>query len=171
MLRLLCLVTTVLTIRHACVRGRDVNPYWAFFIKSEGDVSWVRKESTRRVCKVPTWSLQKPAQWEASPISVDSRPSFHRMSSHSRAKIVAGADATLRGKLRECQMKMESMERQFRTNTQRETGRSARALGKIKAKCAADVRAAELVAQADANFWRKLALASERRADVWEQNS
>ena len=59
---------------------------------------------------------------------------------------------------------MESMERQFRTNMQRETGRSARALGKIKAKCAADVRAAEFVAQADANFWRKRALASERRA-------
>jgi len=87
------------------------------------------------------------------------------MSMHSRAKIFAGAEASLRGKVQERERKMQRMERKFHINLQRERSRSARALGKMQAKSAADLQAAEFMAQADVNFWRKRALFLERNAD------
>ena len=59
---------------------------------------------------------------------------------------------------------MQRMERKFRINLQRKRRRSARTLGKMQAKIATDVQAAEFVAQADVNFWRKRALTLERQA-------
>ena len=87
------------------------------------------------------------------------------MSMHSRAKIFAGAEASLRGKVQGRERKMQRMERKFHINLQRERSRSARALGKMQAKSAADLQAAEFMAQADVNFWRKRALFLERNAD------
>ena len=60
---------------------------------------------------------------------------------------------------------MQRMERKFHINLQRERARSARALGKMQAKSSADLQAAEFMAQADVNFWRKRALFLERHTD------
>ena len=107
----------------AGARGRDVNPYWAFFIKSEGDVSWVRKESTKRTCKVPTWCPTTPTQWEASPITPGSRPSFKKMPSFAKAKIVAGANSNLRGKVSEQEKHMKRLKSQSAMNLRRAEAR------------------------------------------------
>ena len=147
------------------VRGKCMEPYWALVKKTEGDTAWVVKGSTKRVCKVPLWCLQETTQWEATPISVNSRPTFRRMSAHAKAKIVAGADANLRGNLAEAEKKMMWIQRKCNTTVRREKQRAARALDKMKSKCAIDVRTAELVELSDCNYWRKRALAAESRAE------
>ena len=152
------------------VRGRNVSPYWAFFIKSEGDASWVRKESTKRTCKVPTWCLTTPTQWEASSITPGSRPSFRKMPSFAREKIVAGANANLRGKVSERGMLVKRMKSQSAMDLKRAEARASRLIGKLKAKSEYDVQVAKQVGDAEANFWRKRALSAENRVEWAEAN-
>ena len=61
--------------------------------------------------------------------------------------------------------KMRWIQRKCNTTVLREKQRAARALDKMKSKCAIDVRTAELVALSDCNYWRKRALAAESRAE------
>ena len=98
------------------VRGQCVQPYWGKLVRIEGGTAYVKKDETNRVCAVPLWSLQKVTQWEMTPININARPSFRRLSSKSKAKICAGADAALRGKLFECETKMRRMEAQYKRN-------------------------------------------------------
>jgi len=121
-----------------------VQPYWGKLVRIEGETAYVKKDETKRLCAVPLWSLRKTTQWEMTPININARPSFRRLSSKSKAKICAGADAALRGKLFECETKMRRMEAQYKRNMQREAARSARAIRKMHVKCAVDVQAAEV---------------------------
>ena len=152
------------------VKGRNVSPYWATYVKSEGDKSWVVKDSTKRTCVVPTWSLLSPSQWEMLPITPDSRPSFRKMSTRSKAKIMEGANASLRGKILENSKDAKRLERRYDESMKREKARAARIIGKLKAKMEQDLRTATLVGEASANYWRKRALVSEKRANHALQN-